>query len=230
MSEHIFITSSGEKIPVIIETRRGVRNITLRPKTICEREIHISKPWISSTNEALHFLESKHKWVEKIFVACPIKEQIKPGDTLCVLGNEYTITHNPNQRLNTTDKNIITIGGDIKMFEHRMRDLVKKQTMQKIKSIIRTTPPEFWPKKIALHDTTTRWGSCSSTGTMSFSWRLALAPYEVLRYVVMHELAHTQHMDHSPEFWHTVSELYGFGVERAKRWLNKNGQGLYKYL
>lgn len=124
----------------------------------------------------------------------------------------------------------IIIGGDILMFESRIRDLIKKQLLQEIKTIIHTTPKDFWPKRIALRDTSTRWGSCSSTGTMSFSWRLALAPYEVLRYVVMHELSHTHYMDHSPEFWHTVSKLYGFGVERAKRWLNKNGQGLYKYL
>ena len=145
MSEHIFVTSTGEKIPVIIETRRGLRNITLRPKTICEREIHISKPWISSTNEALHFLESKRKWVEKIFATCPTKEQIKPGDTLCILGNEYTITHNPSQRLNTTNQNTITIGGDIKMFEHRVRDLIKKQTLQEIKSINKQES-EKWSK------------------------------------------------------------------------------------
>ena len=50
-----------------------------------------------------------------------------------------------------------------------------------------------------------------------------------MRYVVMHELAHTKHMDHSPEFWATVRDLYGFGVERAKRWLSKNGQNLHKY-
>jgi predicted metal-dependent hydrolase len=64
---------------------------------------------------------------------------------------------------------------------------------------------------------------------MSLSWRLAFAPVDVMRYVVMHELAHRRHMDHSPAFWATVSELYGFGVERAKRWLNQHGGELHKY-
>ena len=52
---------------------------------------------------------------------------------------------------------------------------------------------------------------------------------DVMRYVVMHELAHQVHMDHSPAFWQTVSQLYGFGVERAKRWLNVHGAELHKY-
>ena len=64
---------------------------------------------------------------------------------------------------------------------------------------------------------------------MSFSWRLAFAPYDVMRYVVMHELAHVRHMNHSPEFWAYVRELYGFGVERAKRWLVQNGGQLHRY-
>jgi len=50
-----------------------------------------------------------------------------------------------------------------------------------------------------------------------------------MRYVVMHELAHTKHMNHSPEFWMTVRELYGPGVERAKRWLKQNGGQLHRW-
>ena len=95
--------------------------------------------------------------------------------------------------------------------------------------MIRSVPCEFYPKRIAIRDTSSRWGSCSSTGTMSFSWRLAFAPVDVMRYVVMHELAHKKHMNHSDEFWMVVRELYGPGVERAKRWLAQHGGELYRY-
>jgi predicted metal-dependent hydrolase len=123
----------------------------------------------------------------------------------------------------------LMIGGARDMFERRVRDVIKAEFLNHVKDVVRTAPREFWPQRIAIRDTTSRWGSCSTSGTMSFSWRLAFAPLDVLRYVVMHELAHRKHMDHSPEFWATVRELYGFGVERAKRWLAQHGGELHRY-
>ena len=233
MANDLFFTlSSGEQIPIIIETRRGARNVTLRPKTMPKREIHISKPWCSSANFALKFIESKRKWIEQIFAKSPQKEKIVSGDVINFLGRDVKILHDENIHGNkyvNTDKTELIIGGGADMFERRVRDFIKAELLNEIKSIIKTTPREYWPSRIALRDTSSRWGSCSSTGTMSFSWRLAFAPYEVMRYVVMHELSHTKHMDHSAEFWATVRELYGFGVERAKLWLSKNGAELHKY-
>ena len=230
MADFVFVLSSGEEVPVIITTRRGVRNITLRPKFAPSREIHITKPWLVSSAAALRFLESKQKWIESVFQKCPQKISLKPGDVVCVLGNDIKLLHDSKMRSNllTDDGATLIVGGGIDMFERRVRDFIKAQLLKEIKSIIRTVPREFWPKRIALRDTTSRWGSCSSSGTMSFSWRLAFAPVDVMRYVVMHELAHVKHMNHSPEFWATVRELYGFGVERAKRWLVQNGACLHE--
>ena len=227
-----FVLSSGEKIPIIIETRRGARNVTLRPKTIPNREIHMSKPWTTSANFAIKFAESKRKWIEKIFADAPNKEKINSGDVINIFGRNIKFLHDETIHGNhyaDPEKKVLIVGGGADMFERRVRDFIKTELLSEIKIIIKTTPKEYWPKRISLRDTSSRWGSCSSTGTMSFSWRLAFAPYEIMRYVVMHELAHTKHMDHSAEFWATVGELYGFGVERAKRWLSKNGQSLHKY-
>lgn len=233
MSSEIFFTlSSGEQIPVVVTNRRGAHNVTLRPKIEPSRELHISKPWLTSTSFVLKFAESKRKWIEQIFNKAPHKEKVVPETDLEFLGRCVKLIHNPAMRSNqymNDEKTVLCIGGGADMFERRVRDFIKSELLSEIKKIIKTTPREYWPKHITLRDTTSRWGSCSSTGNMSFSWRLALAPYEVMRYVVMHELAHTKHMDHSPEFWATVSKLYGFGIEKAKRWLSKNGQGLHKY-
>ena len=232
MSENIFVLSNGESVPVIIENRRGARNVTLRPKTVPKYEIHISKPWTSSTKFVMNVLESKRKWVERIFDSAPQKEEIKPGMTLQICGRNVKIVHNSDIRSNQyldSDKTTLCIGGGIDMFERRVRDCIKNELLNEIKQIIKTTPREYWPRHITLRDTSSRWGSCSSNGNISFSWRLAFAPYDVMRYVVMHELSHRKYMDHSPDFWANVSELYGFGVERAKRWLSKNGTTLHKY-
>ena len=96
----IFVLSNGEEIPVVIENRRGAHNVTLRPKIGATREIHISKPWMTSTSFVLKFLESKRKWVEKIFDAAPKKEKIIPGMTIEFLGRNVTLQHNANARGN----------------------------------------------------------------------------------------------------------------------------------
>ena len=231
-AEFYFVLSNGQSLPVIIENRRGARNVTIRPKINSKHEIHVSKPWTTSVKFVTNLLETKRKWIEHIFEAAPQKEKIVPGMTIQILGRDIKIIHDENIRSNKyldTDKTTLCIGGGVDMFERRVRDFIKVELLNEIKQIIKTTPQSYWPKHVTLRDTTSRWGSCSTTGNISFSWRLAFAPYEVMRYVVMHELSHREHMNHSPEFWATVSELYGFGVERAKRWLTKNGQTLHRY-
>jgi predicted metal-dependent hydrolase len=76
--------------------------------------------------------------------------------------------------------------------------------------------------KLAIRDQRTRWGSCSSTGAMSFNWRLLLAPEVVLEYVVRHEAAHLAVLDHSPRFWAVMAALMP-GYEAPRRWLRDHG-------
>lgn len=78
---------------------------------------------------------------------------------------------------------------------------------------------------ITIRDQKTRWGSCSGRGTLSFNWRLILAPPEILDYVVVHELCHLTHMNHSREFWDLVgSVIPDYKVRR--KWLKENGHTL----
>lgn len=231
MADYVFTLSDGTEIPVVISTRRGMRNITLRPKMQPKREIHISRPWLVSESAAIKFLVSKQKWIECVFARCPEKKTLRPGDEIEYLGRRVRLQHDESLRANkfSDDGGVLVVGGDLRMFESRVRDVIKKEFLNVLKGMVRMAPREFWPKKIAIRDTTSRWGSCSTSGTMSFSWRLAFAPLDVMRYVVMHELAHKKHMNHSQQFWATVRELYGPGVERAKRWLTQHGGQLHQW-
>jgi predicted metal-dependent hydrolase len=80
-------------------------------------------------------------------------------------------------------------------------------------------------RRIIIRDQKRRWGSCSTSGTLSFNWRLMLAPESIARYLVAHELAHRAHPDHSRRFWAKVAELCP-GFRDEERWLKKNGVGL----
>jgi predicted metal-dependent hydrolase len=81
---------------------------------------------------------------------------------------------------------------------------------------------------IAIRDTRSRWGSCARTGAMSFSWRLILAPPEILDYVAAHECAHLVHLNHSPAYWRTLHALE-VDVRAARDWFSAHGQSLYAY-
>ena len=77
-------------------------------------------------------------------------------------------------------------------------------------------------RRISVRDQRTRWGSCSARGTLSFNWRLVLAPHEVLDYVVVHELCHLREQNHSPRFWALVEELRP-DYRAQKQWLKRHG-------
>ena len=79
--------------------------------------------------------------------------------------------------------------------------------------------------RITIRDQKTRWGSCSARGTLSFNWRLMLAPPAILDYVVVHELCHLTHMNHSAAFWQAVEAVYP-DYRTARRWLKEHGQEL----
>jgi hypothetical protein len=84
------------------------------------------------------------------------------------------------------------------------------------------------PSALSVRDQRTRWGSCSARGDLSFSWRLALAPPEVLDYVVAHELCHLRRRDHSRAFWRLVAELRPTWKEE-ERWLREHGEELHAF-
>ena len=83
-------------------------------------------------------------------------------------------------------------------------------------------------KSLTLRDTRSRWGSCSSAGALMFSWRLILAPSEILHYVAAHEVAHLVEMNHSPAFWAQVERIFG-PCKDQRRWLRDNGARLHQY-
>jgi predicted metal-dependent hydrolase len=79
---------------------------------------------------------------------------------------------------------------------------------------------------IRIKDTKSRWGSCSSKGNLNFSWRIIMAPPETMDYVIIHELCHLIHMNHSKEFW-TAVEKHMPDYSKQKEWLRKNGMKLH---
>ena len=83
-------------------------------------------------------------------------------------------------------------------------------------------------RKLNVRDQKSRWGSCSSNGSLSFSWRLIMAPPHVLDYVAAHEVAHLREMNHGPRFWALVAKTMP-QCDESKRWLRTFGNELHRY-
>jgi predicted metal-dependent hydrolase len=82
--------------------------------------------------------------------------------------------------------------------------------------------------RITIRDVRSRWGSCSASGRLSFSWRIVMAPPWVIDYLAAHEVAHLVHLDHSHRFWSLVAELCP-GYAAARQWLRRHGAELHRY-
>lgn len=81
---------------------------------------------------------------------------------------------------------------------------------------------------VRIKDQKSRWGSCSSKGNLNFNWRILMAPEAVCDYVVIHEVCHLKHMNHSPEFWLLVGTVCP-EYRRYRKWLKERGKWLYPF-
>ncbi|MBI3580553.1 MAG: M48 family metallopeptidase [Nitrospinae bacterium] len=103
-------------------------------------------------------------------------------------------------------------------------DWYKRRAASKIKERV-----EYWARLaglrhggIRINSAAKRWGSCGRNGGLNFSWRLVMAPHAALDYVVVHELSHLVHMNHSPDFWNTVRRIMP-DYDAGRQWLKNNG-------
>ena len=120
--------------------------------------------------------------------------------------------------------------GDSEHVARRLRDWLAPRRAATSSSVSAGMPPisACTPAAITVRDQKSRWGSCSTTGALSFSWRLIMAPSFVLDYVAAHEVAHLAEMNHGPRFWALVARTMP-QYEEAKRWLQKFGSDLHRY-
>ena len=125
---------------------------------------------------------------------------------------------------------LLNVAGEGQHAPRRLLDWFKRQAHAdlKLRVDIHAKRLGLSPKRISVRDQSTRWGSCSSTGALSFSWRLILAPPFVLDYLAAHEVAHLQEMNHGPNFWALVARTMPRQGE-ARDWLHAHGSHLHAF-
>jgi predicted metal-dependent hydrolase len=124
----------------------------------------------------------------------------------------------------------LIVGGGVKQAPAAIERWYRREARLRLRAVTRREARRLGvrPERLSIRDPRTRWGSCSPDGALSFSWRLLLAPREVLDYVVVHELCHLRELNHSPAFWRLLDEARP-GWQAEAGWLRKHGGEIVPY-
>lgn len=161
------------------------------------------------------FAEKHFNWIEKkkaeMRAIVPIRsKQYQPGENFLYLGREYSLEVVAGQHKKLIlDERFKIAESAVKnaelVFQNWYRQQAKQWIVEQVKNLAELHQLRY--EKIKITSARTRWGSCSPKNTLSFSWRLMLTAPEVIEYVIIHELAHTVHHNHSKRFWNLVEKL-----------------------
>ena len=223
------IGSTVESLPVIIRKHPKSQRMVIRYHPI-QHHVALTLPRYVTIKQGLHFVSEKREWLARQIESIQKFVPFSDGQIIPVLGKKYILTHVGGRGVVGIEDDRIIVPGDVEFMERRVREWLKRMARDSITSIANAKAKLIGKnvKRISLRDTSSRWGSCSHNGNLSFSWRLVFAPYEVLDYVTCHEVAHLKHHDHSPAFWMQVEKLFP-DYDNAKQWLKTHGPQLYLY-
>jgi predicted metal-dependent hydrolase len=198
-------------------------------------EVSVVAPSSRSLDRAMDFARKERDWIAHRLASVPEPIRLALGSTLMVRGVEYVIRAGERGRTpvwidRDAARPTIRVAGQPEHVARRLLDWLKREARKRIEERVGDYAARLGvrPKRITIRDTSSRWGSCSSARSLSFSWRLILAPPAVLDYVVGHEVAHLRELNHKPRFWRLVDAIIP-DMEKSQDWLTENGALLHRY-
>jgi predicted metal-dependent hydrolase len=212
----------------IIRSRR--RTVVLEINQ--QGELVVRAPWYLPDSEIKEVICRHQKWIEKKLAEVEQKRQkVKPksfvaGENFLYLGQEFPLILRPQPKPSLAFNGrafILSAGYQSRgkeLFEKLYRKMARAYLSRRLEQLARLNGFKF--KKFRLSSARTRWGSCSARGTISLSWRLIMAPPNIIDYVIIHELAHTKEKNHSRAFWALVTQYVPDHKEK-RRWLRTKG-------
>lgn len=219
--------------PVVARVNRRAKRLIVKVDSL-NGEVLVTAPSKRSLPEAIRFAQERADWIadqlDDSLRACPFTE----GMIFPYRGENHVIVRDGGPRAPVRRENgappTITVGGDSAHLNRRLTDWLKREA----RCILTDRTDHYCArlgktrKALRIRDTSTRWGSCSSDGVISYSWRLIFAPPEILDYVAAHECMHLVHLNHSPAYWRDLAKL-GVDARAASDWFDENGPALFSY-
>jgi predicted metal-dependent hydrolase len=235
-SEPSAITVAFEREVYLVRVRRHrqARRYTLRIHS-ATREVLLTMPPRGSLKQAREFAQKHGGWIAARLERMPELTPFTHGTLLPLRGVDHRIEHRPGSRGTVWvephgEQSMLCVAGEAPHVARRVRDFLKREAKADLEAASRRAAAALGiaVKRVSIRDQSSRWGSCSTTGVLSYSWRLIMAPPFVLDYLAAHEVAHLIEMNHSRRFWRVVEGICP-DLARAKTWLDANGTNLHRY-
>jgi predicted metal-dependent hydrolase len=229
------IACGGEILPVRIRRNAQARRYTLRIHA-ATRDVVLTMPRRGSLREAKAFAARHAAWIAVRLKRLPSAVPFADGTAVPLRGIPHRIEHRPGARgtvwieCGDDGAQLLCVAGDRPHVARRVRDYLKREAKRDLDAASRAAACALGVtlSRVSVRDQTSRWGSCSTSGVLSYSWRLILAPPFVLEYLAAHEAAHLVEMNHSARFWRLVERICP-DFRRAKAWLAAQGSDLHRY-
>jgi predicted metal-dependent hydrolase len=230
----VAVDFGGETYLVHVRRHRQARRYTLRIHAP-SREVVLTMPPRGSVRQAREFAQKHGAWIAARLRRLPDASPFAHEAVLPLRGIEHRIDHRPAARGAVwveaqAAECLLCVAGDGRHLPRRVRDYLMREAKRDLEAASRLAAQALGVtiKRVSVRDQSSRWGSCSSTGVLSYSWRLILAPPFVLDYLAAHEVAHLIEMNHSRRFWRLVERVCP-EMGRAKAWLDAHGTDLHRY-
>lgn len=229
------VAFDGEVYEVRLRRHAQARRYTLRIHA-ATREVVLSMPMRGSLREANVFAQKQGAWIAARLKRLPRPQPFAHGAVVPLRGIEHRIEHRRGTRgtvwveCGDDGAQLLCVAGETPHIARRVRDYLKREAKKELDHASRAAAAALGVSltRVSVRDQSSRWGSCSTTGVLSYSWRLILAPPFVLDYLAAHEAAHLVEMNHSRRFWRLVERINP-DVARAKAWLDAHGSDLHRY-
>lgn len=220
---------TGEpRVEVRLKRSAQAKRLSLRVSQLDGR-VTLTLPRHASDAEATGFIREKAAWLRGHVARFEADVPVGQGSQLPLEGRLIRVMQGEGRRVVLGDDRLF-IPGPPERTGRRLAAFLKELARDRLTAASDGYSAALGRPfaRLSIRDTRSRWGSCSAEGTLMYSWRLIMAPPEVLSYVAAHEVAHLAEMNHSPAFWQVVEQLYG--PHRAARgWLREHGARLHKY-
>jgi predicted metal-dependent hydrolase len=214
--------------PIELRPHPRARSMRLRLDEARERLV-LTIPRRMSRRAALDWAQRQGDWVEAQLARIEPGEPFAPGSVIPLEGREVHLQWDDGlPRTPQLAGNVLSCGGPSSAFAGRIERFLRSQARHELSAATAEIALRAGVdvRSVAVGDASSRWGSCSTSGAIRYSWRLILAPPHLLRWVVAHEVAHRRHMDHGPAFHALEAELYGGNVRAARAELRALGPRL----